>query len=353
MSKEMKTAEVTTEKKSILDKFKNMTDTNLLLTITIVMFFLMYIGAIVFQGKGFLKPQTFFNILNANAALIIMSIGLSIVMISGSIDISVGGVTALVCMCCAVHLDYKGGNVFTAFLIALGIGLAFGIVQGYLVAYLDIQPFIVTLAGMFFARGMTTIVNTNPFNVENEKFVALKNVRINVPFMGSVNKAGEYVNAYVEIGAIVAVLIVIIMFIVLKWTKLGRGFYALGGNRQSALMLGINVKRTKFYSHLICGLLAGIGGFVYFMHVGSGAPSHATGAEMNAIAASIIGGTLLTGGVGNVIGTFFGVLSLATIQNIVASAGLDDAWWTGITIAAMLCLFLVIQSVVLARKKKK
>lgn len=353
MSKETKTAEVTTEKKSILDKFKNMTDTNLLLTITIVMFFLMYIGAIVFQGKGFLKPQTFFNILNANAALIIMSIGLSIVMISGSIDISVGGVTALVCMCCAVHLDYKGGNVFTAFLIALGIGLAFGIVQGYLVAYLDIQPFIVTLAGMFFARGMTTIVNTNPFNVENEKFVALKNVRINVPFMGSINKAGEYVNAYVEIGAIVAVLIVIIMFIVLKWTKLGRGFYALGGNRQSALMLGINVKRTKFYSHLICGLLAGIGGFVYFMHVGSGAPSHATGAEMNAIAASIIGGTLLTGGVGNVIGTFFGVLSLATIQNIVASAGLDDAWWTGITIAAMLCLFLVIQSVVLARKKKK
>lgn len=341
------------KKPGFLDKFKNMTDTNLLLTITIVMFFLMYIGAIIFQGKGFLKPQTFFNILNANAALIIISIGLSIVMISGSIDISVGGVIALVCMCCAVHLDYKGGNVYTALLIALGIGLAFGVVQGILVAYLDIQPFIVTLAGMFFARGMTTIVNTNPFNVENEQFVALKNTRINVPFMGSINKLGEYVPAYVEIGAIVAILTVIILFVVLKWTKLGRSFYALGGNRQSALMLGINVKKTKFLAHLLCGLLAGIGGFVYFMHVGSGAASHATGAEMNAIAASIIGGTLLTGGVGNVIGTFFGVLSLATIQNIVASAGLDDAWWTGITIAAMLCLFLVIQSVVLTRQKKK
>jgi simple sugar transport system permease protein len=131
------------------------------------------------------------------------------------------------------------------------------------------------------------------------------------------------------------------MFIMLRWTKMGRSFYAVGGNNQSALMLGINVKRTKFMSHLLCGLLAGIGGYVYFLHVGSGSASHASGMEMNAIASSIIGGTMLTGGVGNIIGTFFGVLSLSTIQNIVSSAGLDQAWWTGITIAAMLCLFLV------------
>lgn len=338
--------------KKLRDKFKNMSDTNQLLTITIVVFVLMYAGAMIFQGKGFLKAQTFFNILNANAALIILSCGMSLVMITGGIDISVGGVTALVCMCCAVHLDYNGGNVFTALLIAIGIGLAFGIVQGFLVAYLGIQPFIVSLAGMFFARGMTTIVNTKPFNVENEQFVALKNTRINVPFMGSYNKLGEYVDAYVEIGVIVALLIVIVMFVLLKWTKLGRNFYAVGGNAQSALMLGINVTRTRFLSHLICGLLAGIGGFVYFLHVGSGAASHASGAEMNAIASSIIGGTMLTGGVGNIIGTLFGVLSLSTIQNIVSSAGLDQAWWTGITIAGMLCLFLVIQSVVISRKKR-
>ena len=333
-------------------RFKNMSDTNLLLTITIVVFFLMYIGAMIFQGGGFLKPQTFFNILNANAALIITSCGLSLVMITGSIDISVGGVVALVSMCCAVYLDYMGGNVFVSLLIALGIGLAFGLIQGFLIAYLDIQPFIVTLAGMFFARGMTTIVHTNPFNVENEAFVALKNTRVNVPGMGSVNKLGNYVPAYVEIGVVVALIIVIILFVVLRWTKLGRSFYAVGGNKQSALMLGINVKRTKFLSHLICGILAGIGGYVYFLHVGSGAASHASGMEMNAIASSIIGGTMLTGGVGNIIGTFFGVLSLSTTQNIVSSAGLDQAWWTGITIAAMLCLFLVIQSVVMARKKK-
>jgi len=348
----LKNKKVSADSAKKLGKISNMTDTNLLLTITIIIFFAMYIGAIVFQGKGFLKPQTFFNILNANAALIIAACGMSIVMITGGIDISVGGVAALVSMCCAVYLDFHGGSVIGAIAISVGIGLLFGLVQGYLVAYLEIQPFIVTLAGMFFARGMTTIVNSTPFNVENEAFVAMKNTRIVVPFMGSVNKAGKYVDAYIQIGVVVALLIVVLFFCVLRWTKLGRAFYAVGGNAQSALMLGINVKKTKFLSHLICSTLAGIGGFVYFLYVGSGSPSHASGMEMNAIASSIIGGTMLTGGVGNLAGTFFGVLSLATIQNIVSSAGLDQAWWTGITIAAMLCLFLIIQSVVMARKKK-
>ena len=335
---------------NLRDKSKNITDTNLLLIITIVVFFLMYISAMIFLGSGFLKAQTLFNILNANAALIIISCGMSLVMITGGIDISMGGVMALVSMSCAVYLDYHHGNVFTAIIIALAIGLAFGLVQGFLIAYLDIQPFIVTLAGMFFARGMTTIVNTNPFNVQNLEFVALKEARIIMPGLGSMNKAGNYVDAYIEIGVVVALLVVAVLFCVLKWAKLGREFYAVGGSNQSSLMLGVNVKRTKFFSYLICGLLAGIGGFVYFMHVGSGSASHASGAEMNAIASSIIGGTMLTGGVGNIIGTLFGVLSLSTIQNIVASVGLDQAWWTGITIAAMLCLFLIIQSIVMSRK---
>ena len=338
------------QKKSSI--FTKVSDTNILLTITIVIFFAMYIGAIIFQGGGFTKPQMFFNILNANAALIITSIGMSIVMISGGIDISVGGVVALVSMCCAVHLDMKGGSVFGSMLIALGIGLAFGLVQGFLVAYLDIQPFIVSLAGMFFARGMTTIVNTAPFNVEHEKFKALMETRIIVPGMGSTTRKGVYVDATVEPGVIVAILLVILLFVVLRWTKTGRSFYAVGGNRQSALMLGINVKRTRFISHLICSTLAGIAGYVYFLHVGSGSASHAMGMEMNAIASSIIGGTMLSGGVGNIIGTLFGVLSLSTIQNIVSNAGLGQAWWTGITIASMLCIFLVIQSVVMAQKKR-
>lgn len=340
------------QKKSLKTIIKNMSDTNLLLLITIVVFVVMYLFAMLFLGKGFLKPQTFCNILNENAALIILSCGMSLVMITGGIDISVGGVTALVCMSCAVLIDQKGGSIIASIGLALLIGLLYGIVQGYLVAYLEIQPFIVSLAGMFFARGMTTIVNTEPFNVANEAFVALKDTRVYIPGLGSVNKNGDFVNAYVEIGVVVALIIVALMFVFLRWTKLGRNFYAVGGNKQSALMLGINVKRTKFIAHLICSILAGIGGYVYFMHVGSGSASHASGAEMNAIASSIIGGTMLTGGVGNIIGTLFGVLSLSTIKNIVASAGFDQAWWTGITVAVMLCIFLVIQSIVLARKSK-
>lgn len=149
---------------------RRLSDSNLLLVITIAIFVVMYICAVAFIGSGFTKVQTFFNILNENAALIILSCGMSLVMITGGIDISVGAVTALVCMCCAMNLDYGGGNVVTSVLIALGIGTAFGLVQGYLIAYLEIQPFIVTLAGMFFAKGMTTIVNATQFNVENEEF---------------------------------------------------------------------------------------------------------------------------------------------------------------------------------------
>lgn len=333
-------------------KKKQMTDTSFLLMITMIVFFGMYTSAVVFLGEGFAKPQTFLNILNDNAALIILACGMSIVMISGGIDISVGGLTALVCMCCAVNIEKQGGNIFTAILISLAIGLAFGLVQGYLVAYLEIQPFIVTLAGMFFARGMTTIVENVPFNVKNEAFVKLKDTRITVPGLGSYNKRGIYIDAYIEIGVIVAIILVILLFCMLRWTSTGRKFYAVGGNMQSALMLGVPVKRIKFISHVMCSVLASIGGVVYFMHIGSGSPSHATGMEMNAIASSIIGGTLLTGGVGNIIGTLFGVLSLSTIQNIVSSIGLDDAWWTGITIAGMLCIFLVVQSIVISWKKK-
>ena len=340
-----------TEKKKKID-FRTMSDTNLLLGITIIIFLLMYLAAIIFVGGAFRKPQAFLDILNNNGGLIVTSIGLSIVMIIGSIDISVGGVVALVSMCCAVLLDQKGGNVIESMLLALGIGLAFGLVQGYLIAYLEIQPFIVTLAGMFFARGMTTIVNASPFNVANEEFKALMNSRVTLPGLGYYNKKGMYIPATVEPGVVVAIALVIVLFIVMRWTRLGRHFYAVGGNQQSALMLGINVKRTRFIAHLLSGILAGIGGYIYFLHVGSGSPSHASGMEMNAIASSIIGGTMLSGGVGNMFGTLVGVISLNTIKNIVTSIGLQDAWWTGITVAFMLCLFLVIQSIVMSFKRK-
>ncbi len=339
------------QKNGRLQKRFVMSDSNVLLTITIVVFFAMYAAAIVFLGSGFRKPNSFCNILNENAGMIILSCGMSIVMITGGIDISVGMMTALITMTCAVNLDMHGGNIFTALLISLGIGVAFGLVQGYLVAYLDIQPFIVSLAGMFFAKGMTTIVNANPINIQNEAFIAAKDTHILLKGIGYMNKKGKFITAYVEPGVIVALVIVVLLFILLKWTKLGRSFYAVGGNAASANMLGINVRRTRFLAHLLCSTLAGIGGFVYVLHLGSGSVTNGQGAEMNAIASSIIGGTMLTGGVGNIIGTLFGVLSLNTIKQIVASMNLTDPWWKDITVAAMICLFLVIQKIVLARKK--
>ena len=339
------------QKDGRLQKRFVMSDSNVLLTITIVEFFAMYAAAIVFLGSGFRKPNSFCNILNENAGMIILSCGMSIVMITGGIDISVGMMTALITMTCAVNLDMHGGNIFTALLISLGIGLAFGLVQGYLVAYLDIQPFIVSLAGMFFAKGMTTIVNANPINIQNAAFIAAKDTHILLKGIGYMNKKGKFITAYVEPGVIVALVIVVLLFVLLKWTKLGRSFYAVGGNAASANMLGINVRRTRFLAHLLCSTLAGIGGFVYVLHLGSGSVTNGQGAEMNAIASSIIGGTMLTGGVGNIIGTLFGVLSLNTIKQIVASMNLTDPWWKDITVAAMICLFLVIQKIVLARKK--
>ncbi len=341
------------DKQGRLKERAAMSDTNLLLTITVVVFFILYLYAIVFLGGSFAKPQNFLNILNNNASLIVLSCGMSIVMITGGIDISVGGVTCLVCMVSAVNLERQGGNLFTVILIGLGIGLAFGVVQGFLVAHLGIQPFIISLAGMFFAKGMTTIVSKEPVRVTNEAFLAVKDTRVTVPGLGSYNKLNQYIPAYVEVGVIIALVVVVLLFCLLRWTRLGRAFYAVGGNNQSANMLGINVRRTKFLAHVLCSLLAGLGGILYFLHVGSGDVANAAGDEMNAIASSIIGGTLLTGGVGNIAGTFFGVLSLNTIKRIVASLGFDQAWWSNITVAAMLCLFLVIQSIVLLRKNKK
>ena len=343
-----------------------LTDTQLLLTITICIFVCMYVLAMIIWGGGFRKPQMLFDILNDNAYLVIISCGLTIVMITGSIDISVGGMVALVAMVGVMILNgnlsffnnliaslglAESWRIVFAALMALLIGLAFGLVQGFLIANLEIQPFIITLAGMFFARGMITIVSVDPQKAP-QNLMDILQTRIDIPWLGSVNKKGVLIPARMEIGVVIALLIVVLVFLLLRRRQLGRSFYAVGGNQQSALMLGVNVRKTRFMAHLICGVLSGIAGFVFMMHTGAGNATNATAAEMNAIASSIIGGTLLTGGVGNVIGTFFGVLTLSTIKSIVTTSGLRDPWWQSITTGAMLSFFILLQSVVLMRKNR-
>ena len=352
MNKTQDTNNITVVQKRLKPK-EPLTDTAFLLTITISLFIAIYVLAIAFLGdKGFNKIQMFFNLFNENAALIVIACGLSIVMITGSIDISVGGSTALICTACIVCLNNYGFNFVTSLILALAIGLIFGAVQGYMVAYLDMQPFIVTLAGMFLGRGLVALIEVNQVQVNNPAFEKLSGARIQIPFIGDYNRKGAFIQSKLEYGVIVAIIIVVMMYWLLKKTKLGRSFYAVGGNSQSALMLGINVKRTKFYAHLLCGLLAGIGGFLYLFHTRSGSVQQATGLEMDAIAASIIGGTLLTGGVGNIFGTLFGVLTSGIVLLVVTAIGSQDPWWPQITRAGMLCFFIVLQSIICSRKKK-
>ena len=341
-----------------LKRREPLTDTNLLFTITVCVFVGMYALSMLIFGGKFLTVQQFLDLFNNNAFLIIIACGLSMVMVVGGIDISVGGITALVAMSCVFFLDSGfasglggGGSVLGSLVLALTIGLGFGLLHGVLVALLDIQPFIVTLSGMFLARGLTTIISVNPYTAKNTAFLTLKNLRIELPGLGrTIAKTGAYIPATIELGVLIALVVVLVAFVILKWSRFGRNLYAVGGNNQSALMLGINVKRTKFFAYLASGLLAGIAGYVYLLHTGSGDAAHATAAEMKAIASSIIGGTLLTGGVGNVIGTLFGALTLMTIDQIVLSSPLTGAWWQDITTGAMLCFFILLQSVVLSRR---
>jgi simple sugar transport system permease protein len=324
-----------------------------LLMITIALFLVMYaLGMLVFQDKGFAKPQMFLNLFISNAGLIVIGCGMTLVMITRGIDISVGSVTALVCMSSAYVMENKGFNAYSALVISLIIGILFGVVQGYLIAYLKIQPFIVTLAGMFFGRGMTAVISTEMISIKNELFLTWANNKIYLPF-GSVNKKGVYQPAYIYPTVIAALLIVILITVLLKYTKFGRKLYAIGGNEQSALMMGINVRKTKLMAYILEGLLAGLGGFLFCLNSSAGFVEQAKGMEMDAISAAVIGGTLLSGGVGTVIGTLFGVLIKGTITSLITTQGTLSSWWVRIVLSALLCFFIVLQSLIGASKKKK
>ena len=322
-----------------------LSNSNLLFIIAAAIFALMYGFAILRYPESFLQFQTFFDLFSLNAPLIILTLGISIVMIGGGIDISVGAVTGLVTMCCAVLLQSKGGNIAGAMLLALAIGVAFGILQGYLISYLDIQPFIITLAGMFLANGLLTTIHKDPINVTNEGFIALRDYNIVIPFLGNNNRLGNFIPLEIKLGTVVVLVLIVLLVVLMKWSRFGRNLYAVGGNSQSALMLGINVRKTKFLSYLLCGALSGIAGFVYIMTTGAGNVGNASGFEMKAIAASIIGGTMLTGGVGNLIGSPIGALTLLTINELIRAAGVNSNF-QAIVSGLLLYIFIVLQSVV-------
>lgn len=334
---------------------KKMSSNTVLLIITICLFFVMYAaGCIIYSGKGFTHLQTFLNILINNAGLLCVTCGMTCVMLTGGIDISVGSLIALDCMFLAVGMERWGLNAPLLCVLVLLIGIVFGLVQGFCVGYLKIQPFIVTMAGMFFGRGMTAVISTDQVSISsNEWFVKLANIKIEIPFGAYTNNKGVLQVPYIRITVIVSFLVLIAIFLMLRYTKFGRSLYAVGGNEQSAEMMGLNVPLTKLKAYVLSSFLCSIGGICYCLNTMSGNVQQATGLEMDAIASSVIGGTLLTGGVGNVIGSFFGVLINGTISTLVKTNGKLLSSWSNIAVAALLCFFIVLQSVFAKIKEKK
>lgn len=334
-------------------KTKKMTRNGFLLLITMALFVVMYAaGMIIFQDKGFARMQTFLNLFINNAGLIVIAAGMTVVMITGCIDISVGSVVALTCMMLANNMQNRGTEAVPAVLLALLIGTLFGLVQGFFISYMKIQPFIVTLAGMFFARGMTAIISTNMISITNATFLSWANAKIVLPFGGYLNKKGMLIMPYIYPSVIIALLFLVLVFLMLRYTKLGRSFYAVGGNEQSALLMGLNVRRTKLYAYILNGFLCALGGCLFCLNTCAGFVEQAKGLEMDAIASAVIGGTMLTGGVGNPIGTLFGVLIKGTIESLITTQGTLSSWWVRISVAALLCFFIVLQSL-LANSKRK
>lgn len=321
----------------------------IMLLITIVLFIALYgAGCVMYANKDFGKLQNFLNVLINNAGLLVAACGVTCVMLAGGIDISVGSMVALTCMFMSVGLAEWGLPSGVLIALILLIGIVFGCVQGFCIAYLEIQPFIVSMAGLFFARGMTAVISTEQVSVPFDSwFGKLSQIKIEMPFQigAYLNKKGVLMVPYVRITVVVALLVVLITFLMLRYTKFGRALYAVGGNQQSAALMGLNVKKTKMLSHVLCSFYATIGGLCFCLNTMCGTATQATGLEMDAISSAVIGGTLLTGGVGNVIGTLFGVMINGTISSLVKFNGKLVASWANIITAILLCFFIVLQAV--------
>ena len=345
-------------KNTLADRKKSRIGSNtVMLMITIALFILLYgAGCLMYADKEFGRLQNFLNVMINNAGLIIVACGVTCVMLTGGIDISVGSVVAMTCMFMSVGLAEWGMSSGVLIALILLIGVVFGAVQGFCIAYLEIQPFIVTMAGLFFARGMTAVISTQQVSVPFESwFGQLSQIKCEIPFgIGAyLNKKGVLVTPYVRITVVIALIVALITFLMLRYTKFGRSRYAVGGNQQSAALMGLNVKKTRMLSHVLCSFYATLGGLCFCLNTMCGTPTQATGLEMDAISSAVIGGTLLTGGVGNVVGTLFGVLINGTISSLVKFNGKLVASWANIITAVLLCFFILLQAIFAKLKERQ
>ncbi|QKJ21264.1 sugar ABC transporter permease YjfF [Microbacterium hominis] len=296
------------------------------------------VGAQLAFGN-FLSPRNMSALLLNNAYLVILAVGLTFVILTGGIDLSVGSVMAFTGILCAKLLG-DGMPALVAVPAMLLGGALIGLLIGVLVQYFDVQPFIASLAGLFLARGLAFVVSLSSIRVEDPAVLWLQRTRFTV---------GDW---YITPTGILALLVVAVGVYITQWTRFGRTIYAIGGNEQSARLMGLPVARTKVLVYVVCGLCSALAGLVLTAFSGAGYPLNGVGTELDAIAAVVIGGTILTGGSGYVLGSLIGVLVYGVIKTIIAFEGAEPSW-TRIIIGGLLLVFIVVQRVIVARSDRR
>ena len=282
--------------------------------------------------KGFFSLQVFLNLLIDNGFLLIVGVGMSFVILSGGIDLSVGSVIALTTMISAALVEHQHWSVGATIPLVLLVGTIFGAFMGWLIQRFRLQPFIVTLAGMFLARGLCYLISIDSISITDPVYISISEMRFTI-----------WGGATISVGALIALGMLAIGIWLAHATEFGRTVYAIGGSEPSALLMGLPVARTTILVYTLSGFCSALAGVVFTFYMLSGYGLHAVGLELDAIAAVVIGGTLLSGGVGYVFGTLFGVLILGSIQTLIAFDGSLSSWWTRIVIGALLFTFCLLQ----------
>ncbi|MBB4905563.1 galactofuranose ABC transporter, permease protein YjfF [Actinophytocola algeriensis] len=307
---------------------------------TFVVFVLTF-GAGSIRYEGFATGQVVANLFIDNAFLIVVAVGMTFVILTGGIDLSVGSVVALSTMIAAATLR-AGWPAWLVILAVLATGALLGLGMGVMVHRFGVQPFIATLAGMFLARGLCFVISVESVSIKDGTFRDIALASIELP--------GEVAITY---GVVIALIVVAVAAYVLHLTRFGRTVYAVGGSESSATLMGLRTGRVKVGVYVISGFCSALGGLLFSFYMLSGYSLHAVGLELDAIAAVVVGGTLLAGGVGYVVGSVVGVLVLGTVQTLISFEGTLSSWWTKIVIGVLLLAFIALQRLIVRRQPVK
>ncbi len=300
-------------------------------TIVVALFLYFAVGL---RYTGFISLRVFVNFFIDNAFLGIIAVGMTFVILSGGIDLSVGSMVAFTGVMTAFLIEKQHIHPLLAIGVSLFLGSLIGFLMGSMIHYFKAAPFIVTLTGMFFCRGLANIIS-------------LESIPINNDFFKQLTRLGAVLPGNIKVPAIVFIFffVFIVGIYLAHFTKYGRNVYALGGNSQSALFMGLPIGRTKLLVYTMSGFLSALAGVVFTMYTSAGYGLSGLGLEMDAIASVVIGGTLLTGGVGYIAGTLIGVLIQGIIQTFITFDGTLSSWWTRIAIGLLLLIFILLQRV--------